>query len=179
MLRGNADFFPGYWDPMGRQYIEKFDKTEKIEIIGSMMDNLKQGILIDKKTSDQYGIKTYEDLKNNAYIFQGPAEERAPLIGCEHGWFCNENLKAIIKTYELDEYHLKIGSYGSLISNVIAKYHDGTPVLYCAWELHWVHHHLKIGKDVVWLKDGSNHFKSNHLKILANKAFINAHPNIK
>ena len=82
--------------------------------------------------------------------------------------FSDKNLKAIIKAYELDEYHLKIGSYGSLISNVIAKYHDGTPVLYCAWELHWVHQHLKIGKDVVWLKGGSNHFKSNHLKILAN-----------
>ena len=69
------------------------------------------------------------------------------------GWGCE-----LVIEHQLTAYKLRgtvthnQGSYAALITDTIARYKQGKPILYYTWTPYWVSGVLQPGKDVVWLQ---------------------------
>ncbi len=148
-------FMAAMWDPLGNSKIKAVGGDKKVTKFGKFIENCAQGYLVDKKTANKYGIKYIDDLKNPkiAKLFDLDGDNKADLAGCNHGWACEKVIE-----YQLDAYNLRDnikhnqGEYSALISNVIANYKIGKPVLYYAWTPYWVSGKLVPGEDVVFLQ---------------------------
>lgn len=143
------------WSPLHDNKIEKFIKEKKVVQLGDYIANCAQGYLIDKKTADKYHIKYINDLKDPkiAKLFDNDGDGKADLAGCDAGWGC----EAVIE-YQLDAFGLKDeithhqGQYSAIISDTIATYKSGKPILYYTWTPYWVSGKLVPGRDTVFLQ---------------------------
>ncbi|WP_426111990.1 glycine betaine/L-proline ABC transporter substrate-binding protein ProX [Pseudomonas sp. DSP3-2-2] len=110
------------------------------------------GYMIDKKTADQYGITSLEQLKDPKIAGLFGKDGKASLIACDPGWSCD----AVVQ-YQVDKFGLRntvktvTGKYEALMFETIAKVKRGEPVLFYAWIPSWMTAALVPGKDVVWL----------------------------
>ena len=165
---------------------------------GVFVNGAAQGYLIDKKTAEQYHIKSIDQLKDPkiAKLFDTNGDGKADLTGCTPGWGC----EAVIN-HQLDAYGLSNtvvhnqGNYAAMMADTIARYKEGKPVIYYTWTPYWVSDVLKPGKDVVWLQvpfsslpgeqkdidtklpNGMNYgFPVNTMHIVANKAWAEKNP---
>ncbi len=195
---GDATFLADHWDPLHIDFFNKAGGEEKLYREGIYSPRGLQGYLIDKKTADAHGIKSIGQLKDPeiAKLFDADGDGKADLTGCTPGWGCEKVIE-----HHLDAYHLRDtvthnqGSYSAIIADTIARYRQGDAVFYYTWTPYWVSGVLVPGKDVVWLQvpfsalpgerkdvdttlpDGSNYgFQANKQRIVANKAFTDAHP---
>jgi len=195
---GDATFLADHWDPLHIDFYNKAGGDEKLYREGVYASGALQGYLIDKKTADKYNITNISQLKDPkiAKLFDTNDDGTADLTGCTPGWGCEKVIE-----HHLDAYGLRKnithnqGSYSAIIADTIARYKNGEPVLYYTWTPYWVSGVLVPGKDVVWLQvphsslpgarkdvdtalpDGSNYgFQANNQRIVANKAFTDAHP---
>ena len=157
------------------------------------------GYQIDKKTADKYKITNVEQLKNPeiAKLFDSDKDGKANLVGCNPGWACELTIDHQIKAYGLENtVEHNRGQYNMLLLDAITRYKQGQPILYFAYNPHWISAILKPGKDVVWLEvpfisllemtnitekdtllDGKNiGFSKTQQSILANKKFIESNP---
>ncbi|MGB5917846.1 glycine betaine/L-proline ABC transporter substrate-binding protein ProX [Arcobacter sp.] len=143
------------WVPLHDEKIKGAGGSEKIAVIGSYIENCAQGYLIDKKTADKYNIKYINDLKDPkiAKLFDSNGDGKADLSGCDAGWGCEKVIE-----YQLDAYGLRDtithnqGQYASIITDTIARYKSGKPILYYTWTPYWVSGRLVPGKDTVFLQ---------------------------
>ncbi|MBS0500029.1 MAG: glycine betaine/L-proline ABC transporter substrate-binding protein ProX, partial [Proteobacteria bacterium] len=119
--------------------------------------------------------------------------------GCNPGWGCERVIE-----HQLDAYGLRgtvthvQGNYSALIADTIARHQQGKPIFYYTWTPYWVSNVLVPGRDVSWLQvpfsslpgeqkgldtqlpNGQNYgFVVNTQRILANRAFVDAHPDAK
>ncbi len=143
------------WIPLHNSKIKGAGGSKKIDIIGSYIKNCAQGYLIDKKTAEKYNIKYINDLKDPkiAKLFDSNGDGKADLAGCDAGWGCEKVIE-----YQLDAYGLRDtvehnqGQYSSIITDTIARYKSGKPILYYTWTPYWVSGKLVPGKDTVFLQ---------------------------
>lgn len=195
---GDADYNAHSWVPMHDAFYEKVGGKDKVTRVGTLVEGAVQGYLIDKKTADQYGIKTINDLTDPdlAKIFDANGDGKADLTGCNPGWGCERVIE-----HHMDAYDLKKtvthnqGSYFALIADTISRYKSGEPILYYTWSPQWVSGVLVPGEDVTWLAvthtdlpeeekgantvtpDGKNlGFSVNSIHVLANNKFLEANP---
>ena len=157
------------------------------------------GYQIDKKTADKYQITNIKELKNPeiAKLFDWDKNGKANLVGCNPGWACELNIDHHIEAYGLENTveHSR-GQYNILLVDAITRYKQGQPILYFAYNPHWISAILKPGKDVVWLEvpftslpdmrnitkkdtllDGKNiGFSRTQQSIVANKKFLESNP---
>ncbi|WP_274378432.1 glycine betaine/L-proline ABC transporter substrate-binding protein ProX [Oceanospirillum linum] len=162
---------------------------------GTYISGAAQGYLIDKKTADKYGITKITDLKDPklAKLFDTDGDGKADLTGCQAGWGCEGVIEHQLTEFKLrDSITHKQGQYAAIISDTIARFNDGEPVLYYTWTPYWVSGKLVPGKDVVWLEvpysanpngtdtalpNGKNYgFDINSERIVANKEWAEANP---
>lgn len=152
---GDADFTVHLWDKLHNTFYEKAGGDDTMMKVGSIMPGVLQGYQIDKKTADQYNIKSLDDLKKPeiAKLFDSNGDGKADLTGCNPGWGCELVIDHHIEAYELGDYvtHNR-GSYFALMADTIARYQDGKPVLYFTWVPQWIAGVLKVDEDVVWLE---------------------------
>lgn len=195
---GDATFLADHWDPLHIDFYTKAGGDEKLYREGIYSPGALQGYLIDKKTADAHGITNIGQLKDPeiARLFDTNGDGTADLTGCTPGWGCEKVIEHHLDVYELRETvtHNQ-GSYSAIIADTIARFEAGEPVLYYTWTPYWVSGVMVPGKDVVWLEvpfsalpgergdvdtalpDGSNYgFEANVQRIVANKAFTDAHP---
>ncbi len=195
---GDATFLADHWDPLHVDFYEKAGGDKKLYREGVYSPGALQGYLIDKKTAQAHNITNVGQLKDPAVakLFDANGDGKADLTGCTPGWGC----EAVIE-HHLDAYGLRDtvthnqGSYSAIIADTIARYKQGQPIFYYTWTPYWVSGVLVPGKDVVWLQvpfsslpgerkdvdtslpDGSNYgFQANDQRIVANRAFTDAHP---
>lgn len=195
---GDGTFMADHWDPLHTDFFEKAGGDKKIFREGVYSSGALQGYLIDKKTADEYHIKSIDQLKDPklAKLFDADGDGKADLAGCNPGWGC----EAVIE-HQLDAYGLRDtvthnqGTYSAIIADTIARYKQGEPILYYTWTPYWVSGVLVPGKDTVWLQvpfsslpgdrkdvdttlpNGSNYgFEANDQRIIANKKFTDANP---
>lgn len=198
IANGDATFLTDHWDPMHNDFYSNSGGDAKLWRDNTYIGDNIQGYLVDKKTADAHNITNMSQLADPeiAKLFDTDGDGRANLTGCTPGWGC----EALIETH-LDAYKLRgtvqhqQGSYPALMADVIARYKAGQPVLYYTWTPYWVSNVLVPGKDVVWLQvpfsalpgeqagldttlpNGRNYGSViNNQRILANRAFIEAHP---
>ncbi len=183
-------FMTSNWEPLQNSMIKGAGK-EKLVKLGTYISGCAQGYLIDKKTADKYSIKYINDLKKPeiAKLFDSNGDGKADLAGCNAGWGCEAAIE-----YQLDAYGLRDtithnqGEYSAIISDTIAKFKNGKPILYYTWTPYWVSGKLVPGKDVVFLQvthsahpitkstklsNGSDYgFNVNSQKIVANASVV-------
>ena len=195
---GDGTFLADHWDPLHVDFFNKAGGDKKIFREGVYSPGALQGYLIDKKTSDKYGITNIGQLKDPklAKLFDSNGDGTADLSGCNPGWGCEKVIE-----HQLDAFGLRKtvthnqGSYSAIIADAIARYQAGQPILYYTWTPYWISGVLVPGKDVVWLNvpfsslpgarkdvdtslpDGSNYgFQANDQRIIANLEFAKANP---
>lgn len=193
---GDGTFMAAHWTPLQEDFYKNGGGDAKLSRKGVFVSNNLQGYLIDKKTADQYKITNLGQLKDPAIakIFDTDGDGKADLAGCVPGWGCEKAIERHLTEFDLrSAITHKQGAYSALIADVIARYKAGKPILYYTWTPYWVSGALVPGKDVVWLEvpptpagstakstrlpNGKDYgFEVNTQHIVANKAFIEAHP---
>ena len=198
IANGDATFLADHWDPLHIGFLTKAGGEAKLYREGIYSPRGLQGYLIDKKTADKHGIKSVGQFKDPeiAKLFDANGDGKADLTGCTPGWGCEKVIEHHLDAYGLrDTVTHNQGSYSAIIADTIARYRQGDSVFYYTWTPYWVSGVLVPGKDVVWLQvpfsalpgerkdvdttlpDGSNYgFQANNQRIVANKAFTDAHP---
>ncbi len=198
LANGDATFMADHWDPLHNDFYERAGGDEKLYREGVYSPGAMQGYLIDKKTSDKYGITNLGQLKDPeiAKIFDSNGDGTADLAGCTPGWGCEQVIEHQLDAFGLrDTVTHNQGSYSAIIADTITRYKKGDPILYYTWTPYWVSGVLVPGKDVVWLNvpfsslpgerkdvdtsmpDGSNTgFQANSQRIVANREFAEENP---
>lgn len=198
LANGDGTFMADHWKPLHVDFYQKAGGDEKLYRKGVFSPGALQGYLIDKKTADEYNIKSIDQLADPklAKLFDADGDGKADLGGCTPGWGCEAVIEHHLDAYKLrDTITHKQGSYAAIIADVISRYKQGRPILYYTWTPYWVSGVLVPGTDVVWLQvpfsslpgerkdidttlpDGSNYgFQANTQHIVANRAFAEANP---
>ncbi len=201
MANGDLTYTTGYYIPGHDDFFENAGGEKKLERIGLLVDGGGvQGIMVDKKTADQYQITNIEQLKDPklAKLFDTDGDGKANLAGCQVGWACNNNIAHHLEVYGLkDTVEQDQGAYSALLADVLTRYKQGEPILYYAYNPHWILQILKPDEDAVWLEvpftslpgklanikeaettvDGKNLGHTIVVqKIVANQEFVDANP---
>ena len=200
IANGDLDYTPDHVERLHAKFFENAGGEEKLERVGTICSPFLQGYKIDKKTADKYNITNLKQLQEPeiAKLFDSDGDGKANLTGCDPGWGCE-----LVIEHQLDAYRLRDtvehdqGKYTVLIANTIARYRQGESILYHAWTPHWVASVLEDGEDAVWLEvpftslpeaqgqitqedtsvGGKNlGFAVDRVRIVANKAFLQANP---
>jgi len=168
-----------------------------------------QGYLIDKKTADRFKITNITDLKDPeiAKQFDRNNNGKADLIGCETEWACANAIDYQIEKYQLQDTVEQIKTdYNTAIKATISDYRQGKPILFYASTSNGMLETLEPGKDLIWLevpflalnnsqqanktisiaklKGCQNDpcqigFPPNDIKAVANKKFLENHPDVE
>ncbi len=201
IANGDLTYTTGFYIPAHDEFFENAGGEEKLEKIGLLVaGGGAQGIMIDKKTADQYQITNLEQLQDPklAKLFDSDGDGKANLAGCQAGWNCNKNIAHHIEVYGLkNTVEQDQGAYSALIADVLTRQKQGDPVLYYVYNPHWLLQVLKPDEDAVWLEvpftsltgelanvkeaettvDGKNLGHSVVTqKIVANQKFVDANP---
>jgi len=159
IANGDATFLADHWDPLHKDFYIKAGGDKKIFRKGVYSSGALQGYLIDKKTAEEYGITTLSQIVEDpelSALFDTDGDGVADLQGCNEGWGCAENINT---TIEINNWQDKLthvqGEYSLLITDAIARYERGEPILYYTWTPNFTVAQLKPGEDVVWLGLGA------------------------
>lgn len=151
----NVYFIASSWDPLHNNKIKNAGGTKKLAKFGKYISGCAQGYLIDKKTANKYNIKYINDLKKPkiAKLFDSNGDGKADLAGCGAGWGCEKVIEHQLSAFGLRKTitHNQ-GEYSAIISDTIARYKSGKPILYYTWTPYWVSGKLVPGKDVTFLE---------------------------
>jgi len=200
LANNDLDYTVVYYNPAHNDFLENAGGTEKLEVSGLLIPEGSQGYRIDKKTAEQYGINNIAQLKDPelAKLFDSDGDGKANLSGCNTGWSCESMIDHHIQAYELgDTVEQNRGNFTALLANTIARYQEGKPILYYAYNPHWIFAVLQTDKEVVWLEvpftslpgamsdltaeettfNGKNlGFPGSKQNIVVNKTFSESHP---
>ena len=190
-------FMAAHWDPIQTNMIKGVGGKEKLAIFSEYISNCASGYVIDKKTADKYNIKYINDLKDPkiAKLFDSSGNGKADLTGASTGWEVANTLNHQLKTYGLeDTIDHNQGTYSAMISDTMARYKTGKPVLFWTWTPYWLSGKLVPGKDIQFLQvkytahpkgietklsNGANYgFPINSQKIVANASITTKHKDI-
>jgi len=198
VARGYLEYTASHWHNLHAPYFNR--RQDKFERVGTLLDDARQGYLIDTPTAEALGISSLEQLQDPqiARLFDLDGNGKADLIGCDRGWGCHTVIE-----HHLDEYGLRetvehrFGEYDDLIKEeVMPRLEQEQPTLYYTWTPYWVSGALQPGIDVQWLTvpytslpgnsdataadttvDGKNlGFAVDQIQILANRQFLAANP---
>ncbi|NEQ73754.1 MAG: glycine betaine/L-proline ABC transporter substrate-binding protein ProX [Okeania sp. SIO2C9] len=155
IANGDLDYSVIYYQPGHKKFFENAGGEEKLEGVGILTPNGIQGYQIDKKTADKYNITNLQQLKDPeiAQLFDSDKDGKANLVGCNAGWGCELAIDHQIEAYGLeDTVEHNRGQYTILLADAVTRYQKGEPILYYAYNPHWISAVLQPGEDVVWLE---------------------------
>lgn len=112
------------------------------------------GYLIDRKTSDQYGIRYLDQLKDPKLASLFGTDGKARMSGLDTTWSAGTSAGVLgdIKRLGLgDTVSVETGSYDLLMSDAVSRYQAGKPVLLFSWYPNVYTQKLIPGRDLVWL----------------------------
>ena len=150
---GDVDLWVNGWFPLHNTYRDDFEPGA--QVIGYVAKGgALQGYLIDKKTADEYGIKSLEDFKKDQIkqLFDSDNDGKAELVACPPGWGCELVIKHHLDAYDLREHIDPIkASYAASIADALGRYREGKSIFFYTWTPNWTVGLLKPGEDVVWI----------------------------
>ncbi len=198
IAQGDADFTAVHWDKLHTAFFENSGGEAVLSKLGTFVENVLQGYLVDRATAEEHGITSLEQFQDPeiAALFDTSGDGRADLTGCNPGWGCELVIEHHIPEYGLDEtVNHNQGSYFALIADTISRYEAGEPIFYYTWTPLWVSGVLVPGEDTVWLEvpytslpegdataeetsaDGVNlGFAVDDIMVLASREFAEANP---
>ena len=150
---GEVDLWANGWFPLHGSFVAA---SESVEVVGTQVDDgALQGYFIDAATAEAHSITNLGDLADPgvAALFDHDGDGRADLVGCEVGWSCALTIDHHLRAYGLSDTVEQVqGDYSPLISETIARYRAGRPVLYYTWTPNWTIGEMVPGRDAVWLE---------------------------
>ena len=150
---GEVDMWANGWFPLHRSLVVDSDP---VEIVGNQVaGGALQGYFVDAATAQAHGISNLGDLADPsvAALFDHDGDGRADLVGCDVGWSCALTIDHHLEAYGLSGVVEQVqGDYSPLISETIARYRAGQPVLYYTWTPNWTIGEMVPGRDAVWLE---------------------------
>ncbi|MBP0031386.1 MAG: glycine betaine/L-proline ABC transporter substrate-binding protein ProX [Roseofilum sp. Guam] len=154
LANNDLDYSVIYYNPIHEGLFDNAGGEEKLQLLGVVVPPGEAGYRIDKKTAEEYGISSIEQLKDPeiAKLFDFDGDGKANLIGCNPGWTCELIIDHHIEAYGLqDTVEQDRGKYVTLLADAITRYNQGEPILYYAYNPHWIFAILKPNEDTVWL----------------------------
>ena len=152
--KGEVEFWVNGWFPLHAEI--HADSERKSRITGYVAKGgALQGYLIDKKTAIKHGITGLEDLKRSEIrqLFDRDGDGLAELVACPKGWGCEAVIDYHIKIYGLANHVGAIKSdYSESMTDTIARFRDGQPVLFYTWTPNWTVGLLRPGNEVLWIE---------------------------
>lgn len=164
LANGDLDYSVVYYNPGHQGFFDNAGGTAKLAGVGNLTPNGTQGYQIDKKTADKYKITNIEQLKDPqlAKLFDSDGDGKANLVGCNPGWACELIIDHQIKAYGLeDTVEQDRGQYTALLANTITRHQQGEPIIFYAYNPHWVGSILTPDQDTIWLEAPFNSFPKN------------------
>ncbi|NEP87519.1 MAG: glycine betaine/L-proline ABC transporter substrate-binding protein ProX [Okeania sp. SIO2C2] len=155
LANGDLEYSSVYYEPQHNEFFENAGGEEKLEKVGTLTPNGIQRYEIDKKTADKYNITNIEQLKDPeiAKLFDSDGDGKANLVGCNPGWSCELVINHHLKNYELEDIvEHNQGQYEILLADAMTRYQQGKPILYYAYDPHWISTVLKPNENVVSLE---------------------------
>ena len=190
-------FMAANWDPIQTNMIKGAGGEKTLAVFSEYISNCASGYVIDKKTADKYNIKYISDLKDPkiAKLFDSTGNGKADLTGASTGWEVADTINYQLDTFKLkDTIDHNQGAYSAMISDTMARYKTGKPILFWTWTPYWVTGKLVPGKDIEFLQvtksahpkgintelsNGANYgFAINSQKIVANASVKTNHKDI-
>lgn len=181
---GDADYTFNHWRPLHDDFFERAGGEGGMTRVKAAIAGAGQGYYVDRATAEAKGIDDIGDFADPeiAALFDSDGDGRANLSGCNPGWGCE---RAIEK--HLDDFGMRgsiqhdQGSYFAIMADTIARYGQGSPILYYTWTPNWVSDVLVPGEDVIQIGVPASGgfdpgFAVNDVYIVANNAFLEENP---
>ncbi|MEO1635058.1 MAG: glycine betaine/L-proline ABC transporter substrate-binding protein ProX [Cyanobacteria bacterium J06631_9] len=198
IAKNYLDYTTVHWNYNHADFFEENGGDRTMTRVGTLVDDVLQGYVIDKATAEAYDITNIEQLKDPeiAALFDTDGNGKANLVGCTIGWGCHDVTEHHLDTYDLrDTVEHDDSNYYGLIDGVIESHSEGNPVLYYTWTPFWLNFTLTPGEEVAWLEvpytdlpaaqgkdvptifeDKNLGFAINQMDIVANQEFLAANP---
>lgn len=198
IAKSYLDYTTVHWNYNHADFFKENGGDTTMTRVGTLVDDVLQGYVIDKATAEAYNITNIEQLKDPeiAALFDSDGDGKANLVGCIPGWGCHDVTEHHLDAYGLRDTVEHDGSnYYGLIDGVIDAHKAGEPVLYYTWTPFWLNFILAPGKEVEWLEvpytdlpeaqgsdvpttfeDKNLGFAINQMEIVANREFLSENP---
>ena len=198
VAQGDATFIANHWNPHHAEFYKAAGGDAKLSRKGVFAAGAAQGYMIDKRTADQHKITHISQLADPklARLFDTDGDGKADLLGPNAGWGGEAVVEHQLTAFKLrDTVRYVQGNYPALISDTLARFKQGKPVLFYAWTPYWLSNVLRTGVDTVWLEvprsampgvqagtdtrmpNGKNYgFPINNQYIVGNKVWVGQQP---
>lgn len=151
--QGDVDLWVNGWFPLHNTYRETFE-AGATEIGYVAKGGALQGYLVDKKSAEEFDIKSLEDFKRDDVkeAFDANGDGKADLVACPPGWGCELVIEHHLDAYDLRDHvnPIKAG-YSAAMADALGRYQQGEPIFFYTWTPNWTVGVLKPGEDVAWI----------------------------
>jgi glycine betaine/proline transport system substrate-binding protein len=117
-----------------------------------------QGYLVTKAFADEYGLKTLDDLNNNADALAAfdatdpvPGNGIADIYGCQESYTCDNIITNQIAFSGWENIQQTIAGYDAMVAEAIDKANSDTPMVIYTWTPSAYITQLIPGDNVVWI----------------------------
>jgi len=146
MAEGDMDFWANSWMPGHMSWLlgERTDGSligDAVTVLGmEIQAGGLQGFLIEKGFADEYGIKTLEDLDNNADAIAAydatdanPGNGMVDIMGCPEDWPCDNIINSMLKGGGYKNLVQVKAGYDPMWAQATDMVNEGLPVVAYTW----------------------------------------------
>ncbi|MGI5836558.1 MAG: glycine betaine ABC transporter substrate-binding protein [Chloroflexota bacterium] len=138
LARGEIDIWLELWQQNWKDTYDKMIAAGDIQNLGPIYEAGPQFFIVPTWVSEEYDIKTVEDLKRPDVVklFENPENpSKGAFINCITGWECAKVNRAKFKAYGLDEYYdiVEPGSSGAMDAALAGPQKRHEPVFGYYW----------------------------------------------
>ena len=164
MAEGQMDFWANSWMPGHSSWLmgERTDGTligDAVTVLGEeIMAGGLQGFLIEKGFADEYGIKTFEDLDNNADAIAAydatdanPGNGLVDIMGCPEDWTCDNIINSMLKGAGYKNIVQVKAGYDPMWAQATDMVNEGLPVVAYTWTPSAYITTIRPGDNSYWL----------------------------
>jgi glycine betaine/proline transport system substrate-binding protein len=164
MAEGQMDFWANSWMPGHSSWLmgERTDGTligDAVTVLGEeIMAGGLQGFLIEKGFADEYGIKTMEDLDNNADAIAAydatdanPGNGLVDIMGCPEDWTCDNIINSMIVGAGYKNIVQVKAGYDPMWAQATDMVNEGLPVVAYTWTPSAYITTIRPGDNAYWI----------------------------
>ena len=164
MAEGDMDFWANSWMPGHTSWLmgERTDGTlvgDAVTVLGEeIMAGGLQGFLIEKGFADEYGIKTMEDLDNNADAIAAydatdanPGNGLVDIMGCPEDWTCDNIINSMIVGAGYKNIVQVKAGYDPMWAQATDMVNEGLPVVAYTWTPSAYITTIRPGDNAYWI----------------------------
>ena len=164
MAEGDMDFWANSWMPGHTSWLmgERTDGSlvgDAVTVLGEeIMAGGLQGFLIEKGFADEYGIKTMEDLDNNADAIAAydatdanPGNGLVDIMGCPEDWTCDNIINSMIVGAGYKNIVQVKAGYDPMWAQATDMVNEGLPVVAYTWTPSAYITTIRPGDNAYWI----------------------------